>query len=135
MSFKKLLLLVGLFIALFGVPIFLASNLMMDWYQGIIDQHHDKSFYRSLQLTMAGVCFKTMRPERAATYYGVFLYRYPQDERRPFALLRYAESLEESKRQEEAIELYQQFLDDYPQHELTERALNGLSRVRLLRGQ
>jgi TolA-binding protein len=80
---------------------------------------------------MADICFSTFRPEMAAGSYRLFYERHPQDKRRPIALLRYAQSLEESGRTADAIDIYQKFVIEYPELEEKKEAEQGINRIRL----
>jgi len=133
MSWKKILLFVGIFVALLALPMILISSPMMDFYQGRVDKNPNSNFSKWLQLTMANVCYKTMRPERSAVYYYRFLERYRDDERRPWVMLRYGYSLEDANRNAEAIEVYQQVYNEYPEREEGKDALASINRVRYMR--
>ncbi len=133
MTWKKILLIAGSVVALIALPMIIVSNPMMDFYQGRIDRNPNSGFSKWLQLTMANVCYKTMRPERSAVCYYKFLERYKDDVRRPWVMLRYGYSLEDANRNAEAIEVYQQVYNEYPESEEGKDALSGISRVRYMK--
>ena len=133
MTWKKIVLIAGFFVSLIAVPLILISNPMMDVYQGRIDKNPNSGFSQWLQITMANVCYKTMRPERSAVYYYKFLINYKDDARRPWVMLRYGYSLEDANRNAEAIEVYQQVYNEYPEREEGKDALASINRVRYMR--
>lgn len=134
MAWKKLLLVVGIFVLLLGTPVFLASNPMMDVYQGWIDEDPKTSFHRWLSLRGGDLCYRTMRPERAADFYKRFLDNNPEDGRYPPTWLRYAQSLENCNRNQAATEQYELILDKYDEEgrfsELAAEARRGVLRTR-----
>src|ERR1043166_10087164 len=82
-TWKKLLLILGIFMGIILLPVFLLSSMMMQYYQTKIDKDPDTNFHKWLQMATADACYKTMRPELAAEYYRKFRDRYLTDERRP----------------------------------------------------
>lgn len=132
-SWKKTLGACVAFILLVVLPIFLVSNPMMDDYQRRIDRNPNSDFSRWLQFASANVCYRTLRPERAAEYYRRFLERYREDPRRPLALLRYGQSLEEAGRNSDAIAVYEQFLTEYPDLPERAEAQAGIERIRYIK--
>lgn len=133
-TWKKTLAAVGVAAGTLGVAsFFLVSNPMMDCYQRRIDRNPDGAFSRWLQIASADVCYATWRPERAAEYYRRFLDRYRQDLRRPYALLRYGRSMEESGRNADAIVVYEQILLQYPDRPEKEEAQVGIDRIKYVK--
>lgn len=130
MTFKKTLLIALIFVLVITLPLVMISNSMMDVYQDKIDAHPTSGFNKWLQLTTAGICFKTDRPERALDGYKKYMERFPEDPEYAFCLLRYAQSLEEAKRYEEALEQYDLFLTYYPSHDDVETARQGITRIK-----
>ena len=133
MTWKKILLIAGIFVSFIALPLILLSNPMMDFYQNRIDKNPNTGFSKWLQLAMADACYRTMRPERSAAYYYQFLLRYKDDERRPRIMLRYAFSLEDANRNAEAIEVYQQISAEYPDTEVARDAQSGINRIRYMK--
>jgi hypothetical protein len=112
------------------VPVFLLSTPMMDFYQRRVDRNPDAESSRWLQLTAADWCSRTWRPEMAATGYRRFYERHTRDVRRSYALLRYAQSLEDSGRNADAIDIYQKYLAEYPDLEGKKDAELGVNRIK-----
>ncbi len=133
LTWKRIILAAAFFVSLIALPLILISNPMMDFYQARIDSNPNSGFSKWLQLKMAGVCYKTMRPERAATYYYNFLERYPDEANRPWVLLRYGYSLEDAGRSAEALQVYEQIIQDYPDTDEAKDATSGTHRVRYLK--
>ena len=126
-------LLVAVLIALpilIVAPVFLLSSPMMDYYQRRIDQDPESESSRSLQLTSADWCSRTWRPEMAATGYRRFYERYTRDLRREYALLRYAQSLEECGRTADAKDTYEKYLIEYPDLQGAAEARIGINRIK-----
>jgi TolA-binding protein len=130
LTWKKIALIAGFFVSLVALPLILLSNPMMDFYQGKIDKNPNSGFSKWLQLNMGNICYKTMRPERAAIYYYNYLERYKDDVQRPWVMLRYGMSLEEANRNAEALQVYQQVVNDYPDREEAKDAIQGQNRIR-----
>lgn len=134
MPWKKLFLIVGLFILVLGTPVFLASNPMMDVYQGWIDEDPKSSFHKWLCLRSGDLCYRTLRPERSADFYKRFLDNNPDDERVPRVWLRYAMSLETCNKNQAATEQYELILDKYGDEgrfsEIADEARRGVLRTR-----
>lgn len=133
LTWKKIALIAGFFVSLVAGPLILLSNPMMDYYQKRIDKNPNSDFSKWLQLTMANMCYKTMRPERSAVYYYNYLERYKDDVQRPWVMLRYGLSLEEASRTAEALQVYQQILDDYPNRDEARDAAQGMDRIRYVK--
>lgn len=130
MTWKKLALGLGIFMLVLGLPFFLMSNCMLDYYQGKIEADPNSDFSKWLQLKVGGISYHTMRSERAVKAYETYIERYKEDEQRPFAMLRWGRSLEDCNRFNEAIEAYEIFLAEYPTHELAEAAEKGIKRIK-----
>jgi len=111
-------------------PVFLLSSPMMDYYQRRIDQDPESESSRQLQLTSADWCSRTWRPEMAATGYRRFYERYSRDLRREYALLRYAQSLEECGRTADAKDTYEKYLIEYPDLPGAAEARIGINRIK-----
>jgi hypothetical protein len=111
------------------IPATLLSTPLMDWYQRRIDRDPDVESSRWLQLTSADWLSRTWRPEMAATGYRRFYERYTRDIRRPHALLRYAQSLEDCGRSADAIDQYRKYLIEYPDQDGRKDAEIGINRI------
>ena len=131
-TWKRALLFAVLFLSFVVLPVGLASTGMMEYYQARIDQNPDTPFHQWLQMAMADVCYRTMRPEMAAGYYRRFWERYPKYERRPVAYLRYALALADSGRNADAVAAFQKYMDDYPDREDRKVAAAGIERIRFV---
>jgi tetratricopeptide (TPR) repeat protein len=131
-AWKKLGVACGLFWLLVVVPLWLGSTPMMEVYQRSIDRNPYGAGSRWLQLATADVCYQTYRPEMAAAKYRRFLENYSNDERRSRALLRLAQSLEAAGCNQEAILVYHQYLDEYPDRDDRKMAVQGIDRIRYI---
>lgn len=132
-TWKKMLGVVLGVVTLIVGPIFMVSTPMMDYYQRRIDKNPQTPFSKWLQIKTADICSSTERPEKAAEYYRRFLERYREDERRPYALMKYAVSLEEANRNADAIAVYQQYIDEYPEREDKKKAEQGIDRIKYVK--
>ena len=132
-TWKKLLAIVLIFVGVIVLPVFLCSNSMMEYYQQRIDKEPNTDFNKSLLMTCADLCYKTMRPELSAEYYRKFRDRYKDDPRRPHAFLRYAKSLEDCGRNADAIEEYRRYMEEYPEREDSKDAFNGIDRIKYVK--
>jgi tetratricopeptide (TPR) repeat protein len=130
---KKSLIALLVLLVVVALPVLLLSNPMMAVYQKRIEGNPTSGFSRWLQISSANVCSSTWRPERAAHGYQRFLELYPEDERRPFVLLRLAVSLEAAGRSADAIARYEQFLIEYPDRPERDEVRTGLARIRFVR--
>lgn len=131
MTFRRRALIVAIaaLTLLVLVPVFLLSTPMMTWYQRRIDRDPDTERSKWLQLASADWCSRTWRPEMAATGYRRFYERYRQDVRRPMALLRYAQSLEDAGRTADAVDVYKKYLLEYSDVEGQQEAHLGINRI------
>jgi tetratricopeptide (TPR) repeat protein len=128
---RKILLIAAVAVpVLVLLPVFLLSTPMMEYYQRRIDRDPDTESSRSLQLATADWCSRTWRPELAATGYRRFYERHIRDVRRSHALLRYAQSLEDSGRNADAIDTYRKYLAEYPDLEGRKDAELGINRIK-----
>ncbi|HLY09264.1 MAG TPA: tetratricopeptide repeat protein [Planctomycetota bacterium] len=109
---------------------FLLSSPMMGWYQKRIDRDPATVFSRDLEMWTADLCLMTWRPEEAAPRYRLYYERYTKDFRRAHALLRYGLSLEEAGRSADAIDIYEKYLAEYPDHEEKTEAEIGINRIK-----
>jgi hypothetical protein len=126
-------LLVAVLIALpilIVTPVALLSSPMMDYYQGRIDRDPESESSKRLQLSTADWCARTWRPEMAATGYRRFYERYTRDLRREYALLRYAQTLEECGRTADARDTYERYLVEYPDLPGAGEARIGINRIK-----
>jgi hypothetical protein len=131
MTLKRKLL-VGVLIALpllVLVPSFLLSTPMMGTYQRLIDRDPDSERSKWLQMTSADWCSRTWRPEMAATGYRLYYERYKHDIRRSYALLRYAQSLEDAGKTADARDVYRKYLTEYPDLDGRQEAQIGINRI------
>lgn len=128
---RKLLLVVLIALPiLIVVPVVFLSSPMMDCYQKRIDRNPQADSSKWLQLASADWCSRTWRPEMAATGYRRFYERYTRDVRREVALLRYAQSLEDSGRTADAKDTYEKYLIEYPDLPGASEARIGINRIK-----
>ena len=111
-------------------PVALLSTPTMDAYQRRIDRNPDSDSSKWLQITTADWLARTWRPEMAATGYRRFYERYTRDVRRPYALLRYAQTLEECGRTADAKDIYEKYLTEYPDLDGAQDARIGINRIK-----
>jgi len=111
------------------VPTFLLSTPMMDYYQRRIDRNPDTDQSKWLQMTTADWCSRTWRPEMAATGYRRYYERYKTCIRRSYALLRYAQSLEDAGRMADAVDVYRKYLVEYHDLDGKQEAQIGINRI------
>lgn len=132
MSLKRKILIALLVAApiLIVVPVVLLSTPMMDRYQRRVDREPHAESSKWLQLTSADWCARTWRPEMAATGYRRFYERYTHDVRRAYALLRYAQTLEECGRTADAKDIYEKYVAEYPDLDGTREAKLGINRIK-----
>ena len=119
-GWKKIALIAGAVLCPPVLTLILLCNPMCDVYYGWVkeDPKNEKSGWINHQwllLATADMCYKTMREEKSALYYYKYMVFYPEDkETRPHALLRYAHALNESNENKLAIQVYLQFVEEYP---------------------
>ena len=119
-GWKKILLIVGIVLGPPVIFMILLSNPMMDTYYGWVkeDPMNEKSNWfdhKWLLMKTADTCYKTMRHEKSAFFYYEYLRLYPKDQKnRPHALLQYGHALSESNMNKDAITVYRQFMEEYP---------------------
>lgn len=132
-TWKKIGITMGIFIGVIVLPFYLCSNGMMDSYQRRIDRDPNTNFSKWLQIKSADVCYSSMRPERAVDYYRRFLERYPTDERRPHAKLRYGLALEGAGRNADALRVFEEYLKEYPDREDRKDAEQSIDRIKYVK--
>ena len=115
--------------------VFLVSNGMMAVYQARFETRTNSPFHRWLQLATADLCRSTWRPEMAADRYRTFVQACPEDERRRYALFRFAEALEASEKTSDAVAVYQRFLKEYPDGEDAQQARSAVDRLRHMKAR
>ncbi len=111
------------------LPALVVSSPVLDYIQRRIDQNPEPPSSRRQQLAIAEISFETFRPERAATGFRLFYERYTTDERRAYALLRYAQSLEAAGRTVDAKEIYRKYMNEYPHLDGKRDAALGINRI------
>lgn len=127
---RKVLIAAGVVLpTLVLIPAALLSTPLMNLYLRRIDRDPDSSGSKWLLLTSADWCARTWRPEMAATRYRRFYERHAADLRRSYALLRYAQCLEEAGRNADARDIYQKYLVEYSDAEGTSEARLGINRI------
>ena len=131
MALKRKLLIIAIvaLTILIMVPTFLLSTPMMDYYQRRIERNPDSDHSKWLQMTSADWCSRTWRPEMAATGYRRYYERYKTCHRRAYALLRYAQSLEDAGRTADAIDVYRKYLVEYHDLDGKHDAQIGINRI------
>lgn len=131
MPLKRKLLVITLFAfpVLVVTPVFLLSTPMMEGYQRRIDRDPGRPSSKWLQMSSADWCSRTWRPEMAAARYRTYYERYTTDVRRPEALLRYAQSLEDAGQTADAKDIYQKYVIEYHDLEGAREAKIGINRI------
>ena len=131
MSWKKIAVWVGLFMAVFTVPLIIISNPMLRHFQEKYEADPESEWNNSLLWFSAGMAYKTNRFEIGVTGYEKWIENNdPDHEDFPFALLRYALCLEGSKRYDDAIENYDYFMALFPAHDDFGKAKKGIDRIK-----
>lgn len=132
-NWKKHGPLMGIAAILVLLPFFLISSNMMEIYQERINENPKTDFHRWLQLKSADICFSTMRPEMASDRYRRFLELYPEDEKRRYAMFYFASSLEDANKMADAMAVYEQFAEEYPDGDDNRKAKEAIDRLRYVK--
>ena len=139
-TWKKMALIMTVVLGPFVLGMILLSNPMMDKYYERVkaDPKNEKSDWidhKWLLMTTADTCYKTMREEKSALYYYEYMRLYPEDKiNRPHALLRYGHALNESNNNKDAIQVYLQFCEEYPDRTKdVESATAGIRHIRYIK--
>lgn len=132
MALKRKILVALLILAPLALvlPVALLSTPTMDAVQRRIDRNPDADSSKWLQITSADWLARTWRPEMAATGYRRFYERYTSDVRRAYALLRYAQTLEDCGRTADAKDIYEKYIVEYPDLEGAHDAKIGINRIK-----
>jgi TolA-binding protein len=121
------------FIGLLGLillsPVIAFNSASMGCYQKRIDKYPETESSRNWQLRLGGIYYNSLRADKAAECYEKFHKRYPQEARRPLALERHAEILEELQLKREAIEIWKTLARDYPDDNRGKLALAKLNNI------
>ena len=117
---KKIIIVVVILLCL--TPIALISNPGMSGIQKLVDGHREADWAPDLQFKLAKVYAWSFREKEAITCYEKFCLHFPEDPRVPEAQFLKAYYTEETGQGYTAIHLYQQFIDEYPDHPLAEKA-------------
>ena len=132
-SWKKYSVALGIVFLIILMPFFLISTSMMEIYIDRVREDPNTDFNKWLLLKSANLCFHTMRPEMAAERYRLYLEYYPEDEERRFVLYQFASSLEDSNKTADALAVYTQFAQEYPDGEDTKNAHGAMDRLRYMK--
>ena len=132
-SWKKYSVAIGIVFLIILTPFFLISSTMMEIYIDRVRENPKTEFNNWLLLKSANICFHTIRPEMAAERYRLFLELYPEDEQRRFALYQFASSLEDSNKTADALAVYTQFAEEYPDGDDTKNAWGAMDRLRYMK--
>lgn len=132
-NWRKHGVILGIVIIILLSPIFLISSNMMDIYQERIDENPKTDFHRWLQMKSADICAKTLRPGMAAERYRKFMEHYPDDPRRAYALFQFANALEDDEKTADALAIYAQYIEEYPDGPDVQAAHGGIDRLRYMK--
>jgi tetratricopeptide (TPR) repeat protein len=132
-SWKKYSIWIGLVVIILLMPFFLISSSMMDIYLERVNENPQTEFNNWLLLKSANICFDTLRPEMAAERYRRFMELYPEDPQRRHALFYFASALEDAQKTADALAVYLQFAEEYPDGDDTKRAYGAVDRLRYMK--
>jgi len=119
----KKLLLVLLFFGLIFSPIIFLSTPSLLIVQSFLDKNKDKEWAQSWQLSLARLYITTFREEDGIRTYKIFLSRYPNHKNIIQIKFDFCMVLAKAEgRKQEAISAFNEFIELYPEHELTPQA-------------
>lgn len=122
MEGKKIWVFLGILALILFSPVIAFNNASMGCYQRRIDKYPESESSRNWQWRMASIYYNSLRPEKAADCYQKFYTTWPQETRRPMAIERHAELLEELGMKAEAIEVWKLLAREHPDHNLGKMA-------------
>jgi TolA-binding protein len=123
---KKMYYFIGLMGLILISPLLSLNNSAMGCYQRRIDKYPDSQSSKDWQWRLGGIYYNTLRTEKAADSYQRFYKKWPDEKRRPQAIKRHAEILEELQLKREAIEVWKILAREYPEDNLGKLALAKL---------
>ena len=126
MEGKKMWVLIGILGLILVSPIIAFNNASMGCYQRRIDQYPDSQSSKDWQWRMGTIYYNSLRTEKAGESYERFYKKWPDEPRRPAAIKRHAEILEELQLKREAIEVWKILAREYPEDNLGKLALARL---------
>lgn len=126
MEGKKMYYFIGLLGLLLVSPLLTLNNAAMGCYQRRIDKYPDSQSSKDWQWRLGAIYYNTLRTEKAADSYQRFYKTWPDEKRRPAAIKRHAEILEELQLKREAIEVWKILAREYPEDNLGKLALAKL---------
>jgi tetratricopeptide (TPR) repeat protein len=132
-SWKKYSIWIGLVVIILLMPFFLISSSMMEIYLERVNENPKTEFNNWLLMKSANICFDTLRPEMAAERYRRFMELYPDDPQRRYALYYFASALEDAQKTADALAVYLQFAEEYPDGDDTKRAYGAIDRLRYMK--
>jgi TolA-binding protein len=119
---KKLWIFLGILAFLLFSPVIAFNNASMGCYQRRIEKYPESESSRNWQWRMASIYYNSLRVDKAGDCYLKFYTMWPQEPRRPVAIERHAEILEELGMKAEAIEVWKILAREYPDHNLGKMA-------------
>ena len=126
MEGKKMWVLIGFLGLILVSPIIAFNNASMGCYQRRIDTYPDSQSSKDWQWRMGSIYYNSLRTEKAGESYERFYKKWPDEPRRPQAIKRHAEILEELQLKREAIEVWKILAREYPEDNLGKLALAKL---------
>lgn len=126
MEGKKLWIWIGILGLILVSPLIAFNNASMGCYQRRIDKYPDSQSSKDWQWRLGSIYYNTLRTEKAGESYEKFYKKWPDERRRPDAIKRHAEILEELSMKREAIEVWKILAREYPDHNLGKLALAKL---------
>jgi len=115
---KKMWIMIGVLGFILLSPVIAFNNASMGCYQKRIDKYPDSQSSKDWQWRMGGIYYNSLRTDKAADSYLRFYTKWPDEPRRPQAIQRHAEILEELQMKAEAIEVWKILAREYPEHNL-----------------
>ena len=126
MEGKRMYVFIGLLGFILLSPLIAFNNASMGCYQRRIDQYPDSQSSKDWQWRLGTIYYNSLRTEKAADSYERFYKKWPDERRRPMAIQRHAEILEELNLKREAIEIWKLLAREYPDDNLGKLALAKL---------
>jgi TolA-binding protein len=124
---KKFWIMIGLLGLILVSPVIAFNNASMGCYQKRIDKYPDSQSSKDWQWRLGGIYYNSLRTDKAGDSYYRFYTKWPDEPRRPEAIKRHAEILEELTMKAEAIEVWKILAKEYTDHNLGKLAATKLT--------
>jgi len=124
---KRMWFFIGLLGFILISPLIAFNNASMGCYQRRIDKYPDEQSSKDWQWRMGTIYYNTLRTEKAGESFEKFYTKWPEEPRRPKAMVEHARILEELGMKAEAIEVWKKLGREYPDHNLGQLAVAKLN--------